>query len=350
VKVILRSANRTGKIHAPTKRNEAGSHYIHLHERLALHSPMIGPSSAMRNFFSLNRELSLVNQPGRFAWYELLTTDVAAACAFYGKVVGWATKDASTPELAYTVLTAGDAPVVGLMDLPEEGLRSGATPRWVGYVAVDDMDAKAEQIRRLGGAILVPPTDSNIGRLSVVADPQTATFALVTGLTYGQQPPSGLDETGRVGWHELLAEDRNKVFAFYEELFGWQKAYAENDPADLYQLFSVAGQTIGGMLTKLPSVSQPCWLYYFNVEDIGAAAKRVSAGGGRILQAPIQLPDGCGIVRCADPQGALFALQGAWDQRGTEQHSVSELGWSARWGGIASRGRMVLPKPKRQKK
>jgi len=125
------------------------------------------------------------------------------------------------------VLTAGDAPVVGLMGLPEEGLRSGATPRWVGYVAVDDMDVKIEQIKRLGGAILVPPTDSNIGRLSVVADPQTATFALVTGLTYDQHLPSRLDETGRVGWHELLAEDRNKVFAFYGELFGWQKAYAE---------------------------------------------------------------------------------------------------------------------------
>jgi predicted enzyme related to lactoylglutathione lyase len=295
----------------------------------------------------LNRETGLVNQLGRFAWYELLTTDVAAAGAFYGKVVGWAVKDASTPELAYTVLTAGDAPVVGLMDVPEEGLRLGATPRWVGYVAVDDMDAKAAQIRRLGGAILVPPTDSNIGRISVVADPQTATFALVTGLTYGQQPPSRLDEPGRVGWHELLAEDRNKIFAFYGELFGWQKAYAENDPADLYQLFSAAGQTIGGMLSKLPSVSRPCWLYYFNVDDIGAAAKRVNAGGGRILQGPIELPDGCWIVRCADPQGALFALQGAWDQKGTERPSASEVGWSARWGGIASQGRIVFPKPKR---
>ena len=290
----------------------------------------------------------MVDQPARFAWYELLTTDVAAASTFYGKVVGWAAKDASTPELAYTVLTAGEVPVGGLMDLPEEGRRLGATPRWVGYVAVDDMDATATQIRRRGGAVLLPPTDSNIGRVSVVADPQKATFALVTGLTYGQRQPGGLDEPGRVGWHELLAEDRNKIFDFYGELFGWQKA-PETDPADLYQLFSVAGQTIGGMLTKLPSVPQPCWLYYFNVEDLGAAAKRVSAGGGRILQGPIQLPDGCGIVRCADPQGALFALQGAWDQKGTEQRSVLELGWSASWGGIASRGRMVLPKPKRQK-
>ena len=289
----------------------------------------------------------MVDQPARFAWYELLTTDVEAASAFYRKVVGWGVEDASTPGLGYAVLTAEEAPIGGLMDLPEEGRRSGATPRWLGYVAVDDIDATAVQIGRRGGAVLLPPTDSNIGRVSVVADPQKANFALVSGLTYGQQQPGGLDELGRVGWHELLAEDRNKIFDFYGELFGWQKASGETDPADPYQLFSAAGQTIGGMLTKLPSVPQPCWLYYFNVDDIGAAARRVNSGGGRILQGPIELPDGCWIARCADPQGALFALQGARGQRDTERPSTSEVAWSAKWGGIASQGRMVLPKPKR---
>ena len=288
----------------------------------------------------------MVDQIGQFAWYELLTTDLAEAAAFYRKVVGWDVKDASTRELAYTVLNAGDAPVGGLMELPEEGRRMGATPRWIGYVAVDDMDATATRIRRLGGAILLPPTDTNIGRVSVVADPQKATFALVTGLTYGQRHPGALDAPARVGWHELLAEDRNTAFDFYGTLLGWKKADSETDPADLYQLFSVAGQTIGGMLTKLPSVPLPCWLYYFNVEDIGAAAEHVLAGGGRILQGPIELPDGCWIVRCVDPQGALFALQGA-GQEGIERPSGSEVSWSAKWDGIASRGRMVLPKPER---
>ncbi|MGY8678223.1 VOC family protein [Bradyrhizobium sp. UFLA05-153] len=288
----------------------------------------------------------MVDQPGHFAWYELMTTDVVAASAFYGKVVGWDVKDASTAGFAYTVVTAGDSPVGGLMELPEEGQQLGATPRWVGYVSVDDMDTKAAQIRRLGGAILVSQTDSNIGRIAVVADPQGATFALVTGLTYGQRQPGGLDQPGRVGWHELLAEDRNKVFDFYGQLFGWQKAYGETDPADLYELFSAAGQMIGGMLTKLPSVSQPCWLYYFNVDDIGAAAQRVNSGGGRILQGPIELPDGCWIARCADPQGALFALQGARGQKGAERPSA-KVGWTAKWGGIASQGRIVLPRPKR---
>jgi predicted enzyme related to lactoylglutathione lyase len=289
----------------------------------------------------------LVDQLGCFVWYELLTTDMPSAAAFYAGVVGWAVKDASSRELAYTLLTAGDAPVVGLMDLPEEGVRMGATPRWLGYVAVDDMDARVTQIRRLGGAILVAPTDSNIGRIAVVADPQGANFALVTGLTYGQSQQSGLDQPGRVGWHELLAEDRSKVFPFYGQLLGWQQASTEADPASVYELFSVAGQTIGGMLTKLPSVSQACWLHYFNVDDVGAAARRVNDGGGRVLQEPIALPDGCWIVRCVDPQGALFALQGAWDQKGIARSSAPEVTWSAKWGDIASKGRMVVHKTKR---
>ncbi|WP_249151245.1 VOC family protein [Bradyrhizobium liaoningense] len=288
----------------------------------------------------------VADQLGRFAWYELLTTNVAAARDFYLRVVGWGAKDTSTSSLAYTEVSAGDTPIGGFMELPEEALQLGATPRWVGYVAVDDIEAAAAQIKRLGGAVLVPPTDSNIGRIAVVADPQGATFALVTVPAHRDRKPIGLDGPGRVGWHELLASNRRDIFDFYGRLFGWREASAETGPADLYQLFSVGGQTIGGMLTKLPSVTQPCWLYYINVDDIGVATGQVNAGGGRVLQGPIELPDGCWIARCVDPQGALFALQGTRGER-AERSPASEVVWSARWGDIASRGRMVLPKPKR---
>ncbi|MGY0569957.1 hypothetical protein ACTGJ9_001895 [Bradyrhizobium sp. RDM12] len=42
-----------------------------------------------------------------------------------------------------------------------------------------------------------------------------------------------------------------------------------------------------------------------------------------------------------------FALQGAWDQKGIARSSAPEVTWSAKWGGIASQGRMVLHKTKR---
>ena len=176
---------------------------------------------------------------------------------------------------------------------------------------------------------------------------QQATFGLIEGATYDQGTPGRLDAPGGVGWHELLAADRSVIFDFYRGLFGWQKAEAQTDAADWYQLFSAGGQTVGGMLTKFPSVAQPSWLHYFNVADIGAATAQVNAGGGRILQGPIDLPDGCWIARCVDPQGALFALQGPRGPAGIEPSSASEIAWSAKWGGTASQGRMVLPKPKR---
>src|SRR6266478_6084848 len=95
-------------------------------------------------------EISVVDHYGRFVWYELLTTDIAAAKAFYGSVVGWGGQDVSTPEFAYILFTAGHGPVSGLMDLPHQARKMGATPRWVGYVAVDDVDASAERIKHLG--------------------------------------------------------------------------------------------------------------------------------------------------------------------------------------------------------
>ena len=119
-----------------------------------------------------------------------------------------------------------------------------------------------------------------------------------------------MDAPGRVGWHELLAADWEKALAFYGELFGWQKADADVGAMGTYQLFSAGGQTIGGMVTKPPTVPVPFWLYYFNIGDIDAAAKRVTAGGGQILDGPLELPGGSWIVQCTDPQGAMFALEG----------------------------------------
>jgi predicted enzyme related to lactoylglutathione lyase len=67
---------------------------------------------------------------------------------------------------------------------------------------------------------------------------------------------------------------------------------------------------IGGMFTKHWTIPAPFWLYYFNVGDIDATAQRVKAGGGQILEGPIEAAGGKWVVRCADPQGAVFALEG----------------------------------------
>jgi predicted enzyme related to lactoylglutathione lyase len=276
---------------------------------------------------------------GRFVWYELLTTERAAAKKFYADVIGWGSQDASTNDFAYSLFLAGEVPVCGLMELPAEALRMGAKPRWVGYLQVPEVDEMTARLGGLGGTVHVPPTNSNIGRIAIVADAQTATFALIEGLT----PRSSIGvEAACVGWHELFASDGQKAFAFYRQLFGWQSGSAETAGGmDGYQLFSTGGHTIGGMFTKQPQVPVPFWLYYFNVSDVGVAARRVQAAGGRIMQGPIEMPDGSAIIRCIDGQGAMFALQGARGERDAGLVPTTELAWATEWGGFASRGRLI---------
>jgi predicted enzyme related to lactoylglutathione lyase len=251
----------------------------------------------------------MVNSYDRFVWYELMTTDIESAKAFYAHVVGWSMRDVPTPSLAYSLFTVGDVPVAGMMNLPDDARRAGVAPHWVGYVGVDDLDAAVCRIQQFGGAVRVPPTDlPNISRFSVVADPQMATLALVKGLKPGQEQSPERGAPGRVGWHELIAADWEKAFAFYGQVFGWQKADAHVGAMGTYQQFSAGGETIGGMFTKPPMLPFPFWLYYFNVIDIEAAAMRVEAGGGEIIYGPTEVPGGAWIVHCADPQGAIFAL------------------------------------------
>jgi uncharacterized protein len=277
---------------------------------------------------------------GSFAWYELLTTDAVAARGFYGAVVGWEARDASTAAFPYTVFSAGKSEVGGLMELPAEARRMGAMPRWVGYVEVDDIDGTVDRLKRLGGSVFVPPTDSNIGRVSIVADPQTATFGLVGGLKRGR-PSEEAEKPGQIGWRELFAADGKKAFAFYSELFGWQPAARENDLLESYQLIATGGRTFGGIFPKLPRAPVPFWLYYVEVPDIALAVARVKEGGGRVVQGPMELLGGSWIARCIDPQGAMFSLQGKTSQTGIAPASTREFDWATEWGGFASRGKVV---------
>ena len=75
-----------------------------------------------------------------------------------------------------------------------------------------------------------------------------------------------------------------------------------------YQIFAIGGVPCGGMMTKMPQIPHPFWLYYFNVDGIDAAMTRVKKAGGQILNGPMEVPGGSWIAQCIDPQGAMFAM------------------------------------------
>jgi uncharacterized protein len=248
--------------------------------------------------------------PTSFFWYELMTTDMKAAEAFYADVIGWRAQPWGEPgSSAYTVMNAGDRGVAGIMDLPEDYRRSGGRPAWLGYIFAKDVDAATDGVKNAGGAVHRPPTDiPGVGRFSVVADPQGVGFMLLQP-EGPDQPPVPANTSGHVGWHELYTTDWQAAFYFYSGQFGWTKAEAmDMGEMGTYQLFAAGGDPVGGMMNRPDEIPVPFWQFYFNVPAIDDAAERVKAKGGQVLMEPMEVPGGSWIVQCLDPQGAAFAL------------------------------------------
>jgi len=254
----------------------------------------------------------------KFFWYELMTSDRAAAETFYATVVGWTLSPFGPAEDPYVIVEAGGRGVGGIMTTPQEARDCGTAPCWVGYIHSEDIDAAVEKLRGGGGKVLrEPATIPTVGRFAVCADPQGALFNLMQpeGMDMPPVPPGTI---GGIDWHELHSSDWRGGLAFYADQFGWSATDAmEMGPMGTYQMFAMesvsgtteCGVTVGGMMND-PQASQPYWAFYFHVDDIDAALGRIVANGGRALFGPQEVPGGSWIVNALDPQGAMFSITG----------------------------------------
>ena len=242
----------------------------------------------------------------QFVWYDLMTSDLAKAEAFYTKALGWGTQPFEG--MPYTMWTANGAPIGGLGEVQPPG----TPPHWIAYIGVPDVDAAVKKVESLGGRTFVPGTDiPTVGRFAIVADPQGAVFAVFTPIEGAQNPASdAAPKIGEFSWHELATSDYKKGFAFYQTMFGWE-TIEEHDmgPLGVYLIFGRNGTQLGGMYTIGPGMPMPPnWLQYVRVADVDAAAARVTAHGGQVLNGPMDVPGGDRIAQCLDPQGAAFAV------------------------------------------
>jgi predicted enzyme related to lactoylglutathione lyase len=246
---------------------------------------------------------------GRPVWYELMTTDPAAAEKFYTDIVGWSSAPFDSSPQPYTVFSrSGNVQVAGLMKRPD-GMNM--PPFWSMYVAVPKLEQAVAQIKRLGGSELSGIIDvPTIGRMQMLKDPQGAAFYIIQPLPRGERP-EGVPEIGEGSWHELMTTDAPAAMKFYQEVFGWQPSEAmDMGPMGKYQMFNRPHGMIGGMMNKPPEMANvpPYWTIYFLVPDINAATEKIKKNGGKIVNGPMEVPGGDWVVNAIDPQGAGFAL------------------------------------------
>ncbi|APR88132.1 putative hydroxylase [Minicystis rosea] len=218
----------------------------------------------------------------RFRRFELRTTDVARAAAFYDAVLGH----------------QGDA----IVPLPAAAAARGAPAHWLGHIGVADIggaEAVAAKLVAQGATRLGPQS----GETVLLRDPGGAVVAVTNAM-----------EPSRAGvvWHHLNTTDAARTAERHAEIFGW----ALQSPVDLgpgmgtVRPFSwSAGEASVGSFMDVagrPEV-HPHWLFQFGVPSLDVALSAVRAHGGTTT-GPTLLPSGVRVAHCEDPQGAAFGL------------------------------------------
>jgi predicted enzyme related to lactoylglutathione lyase len=144
-----------------------------------------------------NKGAEIVNEPGSLNFNGLATRDVEGARSFYGSVFGWTTLavgggaemwtlpgygdhlERDNPDLRKMIAETGGPPgfedvVASINPIPDD--QPDTPAHWSVTFAVDDADAAAAKATELGGTVIVPPFDAPWVRMTIINDPQGATF------------------------------------------------------------------------------------------------------------------------------------------------------------------------------
>ncbi|WP_313537243.1 VOC family protein [Sphingomonas sp.] len=253
----------------------------------------------------------MTNRQGEIIWYELMTRDANKAAAFYGAVVGWQVGAPPPGGPDYRMIVAPDGNAGGMLQLDAAMLAAGASPTWLAYFGVDDVDASVAEIVAAGGKVLVPAWDAaGVGRIAMVTDPQGIPFYVMRGATEGATSTvyqrRGMSH---VGWNELLTPNAEAALGFYHRHFGLTRTggMSMGDMGE-YSFIAHDGSEPIGAIMRTPPGAKPGWSFYFRVDDVDAAMGRVEAAGGTVVKGPMDVPGGERVLQAIDPDGAMFGL------------------------------------------
>ncbi len=114
-------------------------------------------------------------------------------------------------------------------------------------------------------------------------------------------------DNGVPSWVDLGSPDLAKAKEFYSGLFGWE--CPEGPPeAGGYSVCLLGGKTVAGLGPQMNPEFPPVWMTYVNVDDADATVAKVSANGGMVCAAPMDVMDVGRMSIVADPVGAVIGL------------------------------------------
>lgn len=238
-----------------------------------------------------------------FVWYDLQTTDKAAAEAFYGGLFGWNFVKGDKGD-GYIHLKNGENGFGGVGDV-----QGGAPPHWLGYVGSDDVSGAVARLSGLGAKTVMPAMSiPDVGTIAVLSDPTGALFALYQS---AHDAPSdwkpARESIGDIGWADVTVDDVERGKTFYSKAFGWSAGEGVGAPGEEYYMLSGGESPFGGLMKRPEMMPMCAWTYYVNVEDADAISAKAKELGGRVLHEET-VPDMVKFAVLQDPQGAVLGV------------------------------------------
>jgi len=116
---------------------------------------------------------------------------------------------------------------------------------------------------------------------------------------------------GTISWFEVRGRNADKLRSFYSDLFEW-RFQLDGSPSDYGVVTPDQSQVPGGVGVAAPDeMNGDGWsTFYVDVPSVSRSVEQALALGGRLLMAPITLPDTT-IAVIADPEGHPVGLSGS---------------------------------------
>jgi predicted enzyme related to lactoylglutathione lyase len=242
--------------------------------------------------------------PGKFVWFEHLSTDVAKARAFYEALFGWRTVVVPSGDQPYSMIHLGEVAIGGYFEPPPGGPKG-----WMPYLSVEDVDAAVERALAGGASLMRPPEDyGGHGRAACIADPEGALLTLWKGAN-GDRPDLTKVPDGDWYWNELSAADPKRAVEFYERTFGHTHQGMDMGPDMGTYYILMQGETMRAGIGPITEPGQPSmWLPYVAVADCDASAEKARGLGAQVQLPPTDIPGVGRFAMLIDPLGAAVAV------------------------------------------
>ena len=259
---------------------------------------------------------------GVTCWIDTEQPDPDEAARFYGGLFGWTLTDAVSPHAPGTYLFA----TLDGQDVAAIGPGTSDTAAWNTYVAVDDVDATAAAVARLGGTVSAGPEDAGPGgRTATCTDPAGAEFRLWQAR---RRPGAQLTNTpGTWNFSDLHTHDPDTAMAFYGSLFGWIAVDMEQGAGTVIQVPGYGDHLAAtvdpgiherqasappgladviGSLVVGPAAEPARWHVTFTVADRDDSVATAERLGATVVTSSDDLWTRNALLR--DPQGAQFTI------------------------------------------